>query len=249
MKVLDRKIALVTGATGGIGSCIARRLARDGARVVINFKSDVSKAIQISEEIIKRGGYSILLQADLSRSDEIKRLVSCIAKDFGKIDILVNNAATFSTSPIGQIDFSSSIEQFKTNVLAPSLLTQEFLPYFPSTGGGRVINMSSIAGLDPDPLMSVYSATKAALNSMTHCHAEELGLRGITVNAIAPGPTETVSNAWLTDELKQKISARTSLGRIGKAEEIAEIVAFLASNASRGITGQVIRVDGGYSRH
>jgi 3-oxoacyl-[acyl-carrier protein] reductase len=249
MNSLEGKVALVTGAARGIGAAIAERLAADGASVAINYATSKEDAEALAERIRGNGGKAKAIQADIGNPSQAKAFVDAAVKEFGRLDILVNNAGKFHIGPIGTVDEADVRSLFAVNVDGPIFATQAAASYF-STEGGRVINVSSIAATHPLPGLSVYSATKAALEALTRVWAAELGPRGVTVNAVAPGAVDTAMLKAATprmggEEAVKGIVARTPLGRLGTTSDVADVVAFLASPDARWVTGQVVEVSGG----
>lgn len=245
MGSLSGKTALVTGGSRGIGAAIARRLAADGASLVINYSRNADAAAQVVAEIEKTGGTARTLQADLSDPAQIENLFAQAQKKFGRLDILVNNAgiAEYRSLADSDSDFYDSI--FAVNVRGPLLCCREAARIF-GEAGGIILNISSSLTESPTPDASVYAASKAALESLTKFLAAELGPKNIRVNAISPGVTRTeMLTQVLSPEMQAALIARTPLGRIGETEDIADAVAFLASDAARWITGQILVANGG----
>src|SRR5882672_7397574 len=247
MKKLEGKVALVTGAARGIGAAIAERLAADGASVAINYATSKEDAEALAERIRGNGGKAKAIRADIGNPSQAKAFVDAAVKEFGRLDILVNNAGKFHIGPIGTIDEADVRSQFAVNVDGPIFATQAAASYF-STEGGRVINVSSIAATHPLPGLSVYSATKAALDALTRVWAAVLGPRGVTVNAVARrggySNTEGRHPRMGGEEAVKGMVARTPLGRLGTTSDVADVVAFLASPDARWVTGQVVEVSG-----
>jgi 3-oxoacyl-[acyl-carrier protein] reductase len=247
MKTLTGKVAIVTGASKGIGAGIATALGTEGASVVVNYASSREEADRVLGRIADAGGNAIAVQASVSEPHEVQRLFAETKKAFGKLDLLVNNAGVFKFEPFEAISVAEFHREFSTNVLGPILTTQEAIRQFGFEGGG-VINISSLAGSHSLPNGILYSATKAALENLTQGLAAELGPRRIRVNAIAPGYTRSEgreAEGLLGEEsIKQCISV-TPLGRLGEPEDIAAAAVFLASDESSWITGETIRVGGG----
>jgi 3-oxoacyl-[acyl-carrier protein] reductase len=249
MKKLEGKVAVVTGASKGIGAAIAKHLAAEGASVVVNYASDSDGAGRVVSEIEDGGGKAVAVGADLSKKSEIERLFSEANKTFGRIDILVNNAAIYEFLPLEEIHQEHFNKQFTLNVLGPIFATQEAVKYI-GTEGGSVINISSLASSKAVPSSTVYSATKGALDTVTRNLALELGPRKIRVNSINPGMvvTEGTTALGVTDpgsELRSFMEASTPLGRIGQPEDIGPAAVFLASDDSAWITGETWVVAGG----
>jgi len=242
-KRLEGKVALVTGGSRGIGAAIALRLAAEGARVAITYNSNKDAADKVVAEIKGLGSTAIALKADVSSAEATAAAIAEIKK-FGKIDILINNAAVFEGGPIDGIAIDQYDRVFDTNVKGVVATTIAALPHI--NDGGRIINISSGAARASIGGFSLYSATKAALEALTRVWAQDLGKRQITVNAIAPGVTVTdMMEAGLPKEVQKSFVEKTALGRLGQPDDIADAVAFLASNDSRWVTGKTIDVDGG----
>jgi 3-oxoacyl-[acyl-carrier protein] reductase len=247
MGKLKGKVALVTGSARGIGAAIAQRLAADGAAVAVNYSKSVNEAVSVAERIRRSGGKAIVLRADVGERSQAKALVEETATAFGRFDILVNNAAALGFQPVEQVDDAQLRRQLSVNVEAPIATIQAAAPFFPKEGG-RVINITSLVQLHPLPGNTVYAATKGAIDAMTRVWALEFGPRGVTVNAVGPGLTETDAvKENLPEEMKKAFIERTPLGRIGTPSDIADVVAFLASPDARWITGQVLLASGGFT--
>ena len=244
---LVEQVAVVTGASKGIGADIARHLAAEGAAVVVNYASSKEGADRVVDEITKRGGKAIAVKANVAKKAEVEHLFAATKKAFGKIDILVNNAGVYEFSPLEEITEEKFHRHFDINVLGLLLATQEAAKQFDSTGG-NIINISStVTSLTP-PNASVYTATKGAVDAITRTLAKELGPRNIRVNAINPGMVETEgirAAGFDKSELRQQIELQTPLGRIGQPQDIAPAAVFLASSDSKWITGETLRVAGG----
>lgn len=247
MGKLNGKVAVVTGASKGIGAAIAKQLAADGASVVVNYATSRDGADKIVAEITKGGGKAIAVGASVARDADVDALFAETKKAFGKVDILVNNAGVYGFSPLSDITAAEYHRQYDTNVLGLLLTTKGAVPLFPSEGGS-VINISSVVSTLAPPAASVYSSTKGAVDTITKSLAKELGPRKIRVNAINPGfvTTEGTNTAGLAgSEFEKEAIALTLLGRAGQPEDIALPVAFLASEDARWITGETIFVSGG----
>jgi 3-oxoacyl-[acyl-carrier protein] reductase len=244
MAQLDGKVAIVTGGSRGIGAATARRLAADGARVVVNYAQSATAAEAVVREIEAAGGEAIAVQADVSDRAEVERLVATTVERYGGLDILVNNAAVLTPAPLAEITAEQVERQFGVNVRGALYATQAAVAAF--RNGGRVVNVSSVAGEAPSPGFAVYSATKAALDAITRSLAAELAPR-VRVNAVSPGPTETdMFDSVRSPEFEANALGRTPLGRIGRPDDIADVIAFLTSDDAGWITGQVITASGGF---
>ena len=247
MSKLKGKVAVVTGASKGIGAAIAKQLAAEGAEVVVNYASSREGADKVVSEITKNGGRAVAIGGSVSNEADIEKLFKETAKTFGKIDILVNNAGVYSFLPLEQVTAEDYRRQFDTNVLGLLLATKAALPHFPASGGS-VVNISSVASTLAPPTGSVYSSTKGAVDTITKSLAKELGSRKIRVNSVNPGyvVTEgTISTGITGSDFEKQAIAQTPLGRAGQPEDIALPVAFLASEDARWITGETIFVSGG----
>ncbi|WP_158799231.1 SDR family NAD(P)-dependent oxidoreductase [Pedobacter sp. L105] len=245
---LKGKVAIVTGASKGIGAGIAKGLAAEGVKVVVNYASSQAGADRVVSEIIADGGEAIAVQGSVAHLEDVKRLFELAKNTYGFIDIVVNNAGVFTFAPIEGISEEDFHNQFNTNVLGPILTTQQALNYFPETGGS-IINISSGASLNPGPNSSLYSATKSALDALTKGLAKELGARKIRVNTVAPGATETEgahSAGFFGGEMEKHVVSITPLGRIGQPDDVAKVVVFLASDAAGWVTGDRINASGGW---
>jgi 3-oxoacyl-[acyl-carrier protein] reductase len=244
---LTGKVAVVTGASKGIGAAIAKQMADAGAAVVVNYSSSKEGADRVVYDITKGGGRAVAVKANMARKAEIERLFAEAKKAFGRIDILVNNAGIYEFAPIEGITEEHFHKQFDLNVLGLLLAAQEGVKYF-GPDGGSIINVSSLVSTTAVPNSAVYSATKGAVDAATRALAKELGPRKIRVNSINPGPVETEGTSDLFDEnMRQHFIADTPLGRIGRPEDIAPVAVFLASADSGWITGQTIYLAGGLS--
>lgn len=246
-KKLAGKIALVTGASKGIGTAIAKDLAAEGAAVVVNYSSGRDGADRVVAEIVGAGGRALAVQADLSKPEDVTRLLAATKSEFGRLDVLVNNAGIYQMAPLEQVDPDHFHRQFNVNVLGLLLTTKEALPLFPAEGGS-VINISSVVSTARFPGSSVYSGTKGAVDSITRALSAELGPRKIRVNSINPGMVETegVHAAGIAgSDMQKAVEAQTPLGRIGKPEDISGIAVFLASPESSWITGETFVISGG----
>lgn len=246
-KKLAGKVALVTGASKGIGAAIATHLAAEGAAVVVNYASSKTGADRVVGEINGNGGRAVAIQADVSKESDIRRLVAESVKAFGGLDILVNNAGVYEFLPLENITAEHFHRQFNLNVLGLLLTTQEAVKHF-KPSGGSVINISSVVSTFTPPTGSVYSGTKAAVDAITLSLAKELGPRKIRVNSINPSMVETegVRAAKLNEgEFRDQTQAITPLGRLGQPADIAPAAVFLASDDASWITGESIFITGG----
>ncbi|MEX2093537.1 MAG: glucose 1-dehydrogenase [Pirellulales bacterium] len=247
MSQLTGKVAVVTGASKGIGASIAEHLAAEGAAVVVNYSSSKEGAERVVANIKKKGGQAIAVQANLAKPAEVQKLFAETTKAFDKLDILVNNAGIYEFAPLEAITPEHFHKQFDLNVLGLLLATQEAAKHFGSAGGA-IVNISSVAADLAPPTTSVYSATKAAVNAITRSLAQELGPRKIRVNAVNPGMVETegTHSAGITEsDFRKQTEATTPLGRIGQPQDIAPAVVFLASGDSAWITGETLYISGG----
>jgi len=246
-KKLTGKVAVVTGASKGIGASIAKQLAAEGASVVVNYASSKTGADKVVSEITAQGGKAVAVQGDITKKADISRLIAETKKAFGQLDVLVNNAGVYEFAPLEQITEEHFHKHFNLNVLGLILTTQEAVKQFP--GMSSVINISSVASTGAPAGASVYSATKGAVDTITKALAKELGPRKIRVNAVNPGMVETegVHAAGIIEsDFRKQIEAQTPLGRIGQPQDIAKVAAFLASTDSAWITGETFLVAGGY---
>lgn len=247
-KKLEGKVALVTGASKGIGAEIAKALAAEGASVVVNYSTSKAGADKVVEAITSHGGKAVAVGANVAKPDEIKGLFEATKKAFGKLDILVNNAGIYRFSPLDQITPEHYHEQFNLNVLGLILATQEAVKLF-GENGGSVINISSVVAKLALPTATVYSATKAAVDSVTRSLSAELGPKKVRVNSVNPGMVETEGNSSAADpenDLRKTIVAQTPLGRIGKVDDIAPAVVYFASDDSKWVTGETLYISGGF---
>jgi 3-oxoacyl-[acyl-carrier protein] reductase len=245
---LAGKVAIVTGASKGIGAAIAKQLAAEGASVVVNYASSKTGADKVVAEITSAGGKAVAVQGDVARKADIERLFAETKETFGQLDVLVNNAGIYEFAPLEQITEEHFHKQFNLNVLGLLLTTQEALKHF-NPAGGSIINLSSVVSTWTPPNGSVYSATKAAVDAVTGSLAKELGARKIRVNAVRPGMVETegTRTAGITEsDMRKQYEAQASLGRIGQPQDIATAVTFLASSDSSWITGETLLISGGF---
>ena len=246
-KKLEGQVAVVTGASKGIGAAIAEHLAAAGAAVMINYASSRAGAEAIVDRIRRAGGKAVAVQADVSKLEDVRHLFAEAKKAFGKLDILVNNAGIYEFAPLEAITAEHFHKQFDLNVLGLLLTTQEAVKHF-GPSGGSIVNISSVAATQAPPTGSVYSATKAAVNAITRSLAQELGPRKVRVNAVNPGVVETEglhATGFADGEFRKATEAQTPLGRIGQPKDIAPAVVFLASAESAWITGETLYIAGG----
>ncbi len=247
MNTLKNKVAIVTGASKGIGRGIATALAGAGARVTVNYSSDRQGAERVAQSIIDSGGEAIPVGADVSKAADVARLFQEVNDAFGRLDVLVNNAGIFRFGVFTDITEESFHAHYNTNVLGSILTVQEAIKRF-GPEGGSVINISSIAGSHPVAGAVLYASTKGAIDTLTKGLALELAPRKIRVNAISPGHTETEGNATagtFDGGAGAVLAEKTPFGRLGRVTDIAPLAVFLASDESAWITGEVIRAAGG----
>lgn len=245
-KKLAGKVALVTGASKGIGASIAMYLAAEGASVVVNYSSSKEEAMHVVKKIQGSGGKSIAVQANMTRPEEIQHLFSETVKVYGTLDILVNNAGIYLFAPLEEITPDHFHKMFDLNVLGLFLATQEAVKIF-GNRGGSIINISSVVSTSHEPELSVYSATKGAVDALTRALAKELGPRKIRVNALNPGLVKTEGTAGMMGQYQKEMEELTPLGRIGQPEDIAHAAVFFASDDSSWITGETLIIAGGYT--
>jgi len=248
MSKLKNKVAVVTGASKGIGAAIAKHFAAEGAKVVVNYASSKEGADKVVKSITDNGGTAIAVQADISKEADVTRLFEETGKAFGTLDILVNNAVYQQFLPIEQVSVEDFHQHFNVNVLGPVFTIKASLKLF-GDKGGNIINISSGASKMPMPAASLYSATKAALDAITISLSKELGANNVRINSILPGATETegATSAGVTagSEYEKMFIAHTPLGRRGQPEDIAKAAVYLASDDAAWITGEQISVSGG----
>lgn len=242
---LNGKVAVVTGASSGIGAGIAKGLGAEGATVIVNYASSKHGADAVVSAIEAAGGRAVAVQADMSRAGDVIRLFDLVKADYGKLDVLVNNAGIAVFEMVADLTEAAFHRQFDLNVLGYFLATREAVKLFGETGGS-IINISSILSTDPYLASSVYAATKGAVDTMTFALARELGPRGIRVNSILPGHTNTPgTDGNFAGEFGNKLLAGTPLGRFGEPADIAPVAVFLASDDAHWVTGESIRAAGG----
>jgi 3-oxoacyl-[acyl-carrier protein] reductase len=244
---LNGKVAVVTGASKGIGAQIAKQFADEGAAVVVNYASSKSDADKVVDQIAKGGGKAVAIQASVSKRADVEKLFSAAEKSFGKIDILVNNAGVYEFVPVENVTEQQFHRHFDTNVLGIILATQEALKHF-NANGGSIINISSLVSTLTPPTGVVYNATKGAVDAITRTLAKELGARKIRVNSINPGMVITegqIAAGYAEGEFRKMLESQTPLGRIGQPDDIAPAAVFFASDDSKWITGETLRIAGG----
>jgi 3-oxoacyl-[acyl-carrier protein] reductase len=247
-KRFEGKVAVVTGASKGIGAAIAKQFASEGASVVVNYATSREGADRVVSEIKKSGGKAVAVQADMAKKSDVGRLFDETKKAFGRLDVLINNAGIYEFAPLDTISEENFHKQFDINVLGLIFASQEAAKYFGSEGGS-IVNISSIASTLTPPNSAVYSGTKAAVDATTKVLAKELGPKKIRVNAVNPGMVDT--EGWRAagmgeSELRKFVESQTPLGRIGKPDDIAPAVAFFASPDSSWITGETLTIAGGF---
>jgi 3-oxoacyl-[acyl-carrier protein] reductase len=246
-KKLEGQVAVVTGASKGIGAAITEHLAAAGAAVVVNYASSRGGAEAVVQRIGQAGGKAVAVQADVSKLEDVRRLFAETKKAFGKLDILVNNAGIYEFAPLEAISAEHFHKHFDLNVLGLLLATQEAVKHF-GPAGGSIVNLSSVAVTLTPPTSAVYSASKAAVNAITASLAKELGPRKIRVNAVGPGVVETEglhATGISGSDFERQAVAQAPLGRIGQPQDIAPAVVFLASADSAWITGEILYISGG----
>ncbi len=246
-KKLEGKVALVTGASKGIGAAIAKQLAAEGAAVVVNYASSKEGADRVVNEIKKTGGKAVALQGDVAKAQDIEHLFAEAKKQFGKLDILVNNAGVYEFAPLENLSAEHYDRIFDINVRGLLLASREAAKYIDGKGGS-IINIGSVVSSIAPPNSSVYTATKGAVDAITKTLANELGPRNIRVNAINPGMVVTEgaqSQGIIESDMRKQIEAQTPLGRIGQPQDIAPAAVFFASDDSAWITGESLVIAGG----
>lgn len=245
-KKLNGKVAVVTGASKGIGAGIAKALGAEGASVVVNYANDKAGAEKVVAAIVAAGSKAVAVQADVARTADVKRLFEETAKAFGKVDVLVNNAGVYHFLPVADVTEAEFQRQFSTNVWGLLQTTQLALPHF--NDGGSVINISSIVSQMSLPGSTIYAGTKGAVDTITKVLSAELAPRRIRVNALNPGMVEsegTHAAGFIGSAFESQVVATTPLGRVGQPDDIAKAAVFLASNDSGWMTGERIAASGG----
>jgi 3-oxoacyl-[acyl-carrier protein] reductase len=244
---LQSKVAIVTGASKGIGASIAKHLAAEGAAVVVNYSASKESADRVVNQIRDHGGKAVAVQANLAKPADVERLFTEAKKSFGKLDILVNNAGIYDFAPLENVTPEHFHKQFDLNVLGLLLASQQAAKAF-GPDGGSIINISSVVSHSPVASASVYSATKAAVDAITKSLAKELGPRKIRVNAINPGmvDTEGLRGAGIAEsDFRKQVESQTPLGRIGQPDDIAPAAVYFASSDSAWVTGETLTISGG----
>ena len=244
---LNGKVAVVTGASKGIGAAIAKQFAVEGAAVVVNYASSKTDADKVVDEIAKAGGKAVALLGSVAKKADVEKLFSTAEKAFGKIDILVNNAGVYEFVLLEEVTEQQFHRMFDTNVLGMILATQEALKHF-NANGGSIINIGSLASSLTPPTAVVYNATKGAVDAITRTLAKELGPRKIRVNSINPGMVITegaVAGGYTEGDMRKMFESQTPLGRVGQTEDIAPAAVFFASDDSAWVTGETLLIAGG----
>jgi 3-oxoacyl-[acyl-carrier protein] reductase len=247
MGKLANKVALVTGASKGIGAGIAKALAADGASVVVNYSTSKEGADKVVAEIKAKGGKAVAVQGDFSKKEDIGKVFGEVKKTFGRLDTLVNNAGVYDFKPLENVTAEDYHKIFDLNVLGLLLASKEALKYF-GPEGGSIINIGSVVSSLTPPNSSVYTATKGAVDAITHVLAKELGPKNIRVNSINPGMVETEgvhAAGFIGSDFEKNAVAQTPLGRIGQPKDIASVAVFLASDDSNWLTGELVKAGGG----
>ncbi|MBN7575172.1 MULTISPECIES: SDR family oxidoreductase [Clostridium] len=245
MRNLEGKVAIITGASRGIGSAIARQLSALGAKVVVNYSNNAVKAEEVVEEITKSGEQAVAIKADVSNIKDVERLFSETITKFGKVDILVNNAGVILYKLLSDVTEEEFDKLFNINVKGTYFACQQAMKHMEDNG--RIINFSTSVVGSMFPTYSIYAATKGAVEQITRQLAKEFGPKKITINAVAPGPINTeLFNVGKTDEQIEAIRQMNSFGRIGEPDDVANAIEFLVSDKAQWITGQTLRINGGY---
>ena len=242
---LSGKVAFVTGASRGIGRAIALRLAADGAKVALNFSSNVAKAEEVKDAIISQGGEALLVQGDVSNFAVVTELIKKVVDEWGRLDILINNAGITRDNLLLKMSEDDFDKVIATNLKGVFNCTKAVTKLMMKQRGGRIVNMSSVVGLKGNISQANYAAAKAGIIGFTKSVARELASRGVTVNAVAPGFINTDMTGALSEKVKEVILQEIPAGRMGNPEDVANAVAFLVSDQAAYITGQVLSVDGG----
>lgn len=242
---LTNKVALITGASRGIGRAIALKMAQCGARIVINYARQESLALEVKNDIEALGGVAMIAQADVTDEDQVNAMLAKVKDTFGPVDILVNNAGITRDGLLVRMKSDDWHQVLSTNLTSAFYMSRAVSKDMMKAKAGRIINISSVVGVTGNAGQANYSASKAGLIGLTKSMARELATKNITVNAVAPGFIETEMTDALSDKVKDQLLTQIPLKSLGSAEDVAEAVCFLAGNGGRYITGQVIQVDGG----
>ena len=242
---LEGQVALVTGSSRGIGAVIARRMATAGARVALNYNASIDAAIEVRDSISAAGGDAMLTAGDVSDEAQAEQIIKAVIDEFGRIDILINNAGIHRDRLLLRMKSADFDEVLQVNLRGAFLCTRFVMPHLIRQHYGRVINMSSVVGLTGNPGQANYAAAKAGLIGFTKAVAREVASRNVTVNAIAPGYIATGMVEGLNEEQRRQILERIPMGRFGTSEDVAETILFLSSKGASYLTGQVLTVDGG----
>ncbi len=245
MRKLEGKVAVVTGASRGIGRSIALKLADEGAKVVVNYSGSQAKAEEVVATIQENGGEAIAVQASVSKTEEVSALMDAVVKTFGSLDILVNNAGITRDNLLMRMKEDEWDDVLNTNLKGVFLCTKAVTRQMMKQRAGRIINISSIVGVAGNPGQANYVAAKAGVIGLTKTTAKELASRNILVNAVAPGFIETEMTEQLPEDIKQGMLSQIPLAKLGQPEDIAKAVAFLASEDANYMTGQTLHIDGG----
>ena len=244
---LNGKVAVVTGASKGIGAGIAKEFGDAGAAVIVNYASSKTDADKVVNEITKRGGKAVAVQGSVTKKDDVEKLFAAAEKAFGRLDILVNNAGVYEFVPLEDVTEQQFHKMFDTNVLGMLLATQEALKHF-NAEGGSIVNIGSLASSLTPPTAVVYNATKGAVDAITRTLAKELGPRKIRVNSINPGMVITegaVAGGYTEGDMRNMFESMTPLGRVGETDDIAPAAVFFASDDSKWVTGETLLIAGG----
>lgn len=245
MGFLEGKVAIITGSSRGIGRVIAEQLADLGAKVVINYSSSLPKAAEVVNGIIAKGGKAVAIHGDLSKLSDVKELFAKTIKKFGKVDILINNAGLMIIKPLSDVTEDDFDKQFAVNVKGTFFACQQAMKYMENNG--RIVNFSTSVIGQMFPAYSVYAGTKGAVEQFTRQLAKEFGSKHITINAVAPGPVNTeLFTVGKTEQQIESMKKMNAFGRIGEPEDIANIIEFLVSDKAQWVTGQTLRVNGGF---
>lgn len=242
---LEGQVALVTGSSRGIGAVVARRMARAGARVALNYNASLDAAIEVREQIFARGGNAMLIAGDVSDESQAEQAIKAVVQEFGRVDILVNNAGIHRDRLLLRMTSADFDEVLQVNLRGAFLCTKFVMPHLIRQHYGRVINMSSVVGLTGNPGQANYAAAKAGLIGFTKAVAREVASRNVTVNAVAPGYIATGMVEGLSEDQRNQILERIPMGRFGTSDDVAETILFLSSRAAGYLTGQVLTIDGG----